>query len=77
MKQNRRENDLYRAMHFVTVGEERIAKQQGLIADLKSKGRSTKQAKATLEQLQRSHLQMRNYLHTLQSLRNVDARLLD
>ena len=76
MRHNRRENDLRRAMHFVDEGEQRIAKQQQLIFQLKTKGRSTKQAKAVLEQLHRTHLQMRNYLETLQSLR-TEPNLLD
>jgi hypothetical protein len=77
MRNNRQENDLRRAVHFVTEGELRIAKQEQLILHLKDKGRSTKQAEAVLEELQRTHLQMCNYLETLQSLRNADLRLLD
>jgi hypothetical protein len=77
MKQNRRENDLRRALHFLAEGELRVAKQQELIARLKSKGRSTKQAEDVLDQLQRTLLQMRNYLATLQSLRTSNLKLSD
>jgi len=77
MRNNRRENDLARALRFVANGEQQIAHQRHLIAELKSKGRSTQRAEALLETLQRSHLQMQNYLRVLQTLRVPDIRVLD
>jgi hypothetical protein len=73
MKQNRCHNDLRRAMHFVAQGELQIAKQRQLIERLKSQGGATKQAEAVLITLQRSHLQMSNYLETLRALMNIEA----
>jgi hypothetical protein len=72
MKQNRRDNDLKRAVQFVEEGESRIAKQRELIAALKNNRRPTKRAEAVLLSMENSLLHMRNYLAILLELRRRD-----
>jgi hypothetical protein len=69
MRHNRQDNDLLRAVHYVAEGELQIASQKQLIRNLRCKGRSTTQAEVILAALERSHLQMRNYLEILRELK--------
>jgi hypothetical protein len=72
MKQNRRDNDLKRALHFVEEGETRIAKQRQAIVSLRTKGQPTERAEAALRTMENYLLHIRNYLAVLLELRRRD-----
>jgi hypothetical protein len=69
MKNNRRENDLKRAMLFVEQAEDRVARQHKIVADLEQKGKPTDSAKQLLNTMELTLIAMRNHLATLLSLR--------
>jgi hypothetical protein len=71
MKQDRRHNDLIRAILLVREGEERVAIQKERIAFLMSKGLPTAEAKATLVVFERSLSEMRNHLAVLRELMDL------
>jgi hypothetical protein len=61
MKSDRRLHDLARAEALVRLGESRVAKQQPLIANLKRRGLSTREAAAALSVLTLSLQEMENH----------------
>jgi hypothetical protein len=68
MKSNRRFNDLARAEELVGLGESKVVKQQQLIAKLKRRGSSTREAAAALPILTLSLQEMENHLPILRDL---------
>jgi hypothetical protein len=68
----RRSADGAMSLRFVAQWEERVAKQAQLIAELKSKGRPTKQAEATLKAYQQSLQALRNHAELMCSLMEPD-----
>jgi hypothetical protein len=61
-------NDLARAEELVRLGESRVAQQQQLIAKLKRRGLSTREAAAALLVLTLSLQEMENHLSILRDL---------
>jgi uncharacterized coiled-coil protein SlyX len=68
----RKSDDGQMSLRFIAHWEERVAKQEQLIAELKSKGRPGTQAEATLR-LYRERLQaLRNHAEVMSSLMEPD-----
>jgi hypothetical protein len=68
MKSDRRFNDLARAEELVRSGESKVVKQQQLIAKLKRRRSSTREAVAALSILTLSLQEMENHLSILRDL---------
>jgi hypothetical protein len=60
------------SLRFIAQWEERVAKQAQLIAELKSKGRPTKQAEATLKAYKQSLNALRNHAELMRTLMEPD-----
>jgi hypothetical protein len=60
------------SLRFIAHWEERVAKQEQLIADLQKKKRATHQAEATLKSYQKSLAMLRNHADLMSSLLEPD-----
>jgi hypothetical protein len=62
------------SLRFVAHWEERIAKQEQLIAELRNKGQSTNKAEGTLKTYKETLIKLRNHADLMQDLMRQDPR---
>jgi hypothetical protein len=72
MRRQRRQNELYLGMRFITEGEMRLVRQRQLIARLKKQGRPTSQAESVLVTFELMVFKLRNHLEVMKTLMRAD-----